>query len=119
MHQDFVAALRPHYEDALRYCRALCARSASEEAEDVLQQALFHALNEFGTLHEPARFKGESRDELESEFTVLRCSVTGQQLASAPTNLCWRTPRKVPSDLADNRTRSQADLLRSWEGVGQ
>ena len=33
----FLAALRPHYDDALRYSRALCARWSPDEAEDVLR----------------------------------------------------------------------------------
>lgn len=58
MHADaFAEALRPHYDDAVRYCRALCARGSPGDADDVLQQALLQALEHFGSLRDPARFR--------------------------------------------------------------
>ncbi len=54
---DFASALQPHYNDALRYCRALVARSSHTEAEDVLQEALLKALRHYDQLKEPAKFK--------------------------------------------------------------
>lgn len=58
MHADaFAAALEPHYDDAVRYCRALCARWSPGDADDVLQQALLQALEHFGSLRDPARFR--------------------------------------------------------------
>lgn len=53
----FARALRPHYDDAVRYCRALCARWAPSEAEDVLQTALLRAFEAFGRLRDPDRFR--------------------------------------------------------------
>ena len=53
----FAAALRPHYDDAVRYCRALCASWAPHEAEDVLQTALLRAYQAFPRLRDPARFR--------------------------------------------------------------
>jgi RNA polymerase sigma-70 factor (ECF subfamily) len=55
--EPFTDALRPHYDDALRYCRALCARWAPEEAEDVLQQSLLQAMEGFGSLRDGASFR--------------------------------------------------------------
>ncbi len=58
MHADaFAEALRPHYDDAVRYCRALCARWSPGDADDVLQQALLQALEHFGSLRDPAKFR--------------------------------------------------------------
>ncbi|HEX8281546.1 MAG TPA: RNA polymerase sigma factor [Chthoniobacterales bacterium] len=54
---DFVDALRPHYADALRYCRALCAGASSTEADDVLQQSLLLALRGYDSLHEAEKFR--------------------------------------------------------------
>lgn len=57
-HADaFEEALRPHYDDAVRYCRALCATWAPHEAEDVLQAALLRAYEGFGRLRDRARFR--------------------------------------------------------------
>ncbi|MEM1117027.1 MAG: RNA polymerase sigma factor [Bacteroidota bacterium] len=53
----FLAALRPHYDDALRYSRALCARWSPDEAEDVFQSALLQALEKHRTLRDPERFR--------------------------------------------------------------
>ncbi|GAB5536929.1 MAG: hypothetical protein Rubg2KO_31780 [Rubricoccaceae bacterium] len=53
----FLAALRPHYDDALRYSRALCARWSPQEAEDVFQSALLRALEKHATLRQPDRFR--------------------------------------------------------------
>ena len=53
----FLAALRPHYDDALRYSRALCARWSPDEAEDVFQTALLRALEKHAMLRQPARFR--------------------------------------------------------------
>jgi len=54
---SFIDALKPHYNDALRYCRLLCADWDVADAEDVLQQAMLQALEHFNDLREPAKFK--------------------------------------------------------------
>jgi RNA polymerase sigma-70 factor, ECF subfamily len=53
----FIELVKPHYNDALRYCRALCVGKHSEEAKDVLQQALLKAIENFGSLNEYPKFK--------------------------------------------------------------
>lgn len=53
----FLAALRPHYDDALRTCRALCAGWSPSQAEDVFQSALLRALERFDSLDDPSRFR--------------------------------------------------------------
>ncbi len=53
----FLAALRPHYDDALRYSRALCARWSPDQAEDVFQSALLRALERFGDLRDSRQFR--------------------------------------------------------------
>jgi RNA polymerase sigma-70 factor (ECF subfamily) len=55
--QPFLEALRPHYDDALRYCRALCAGWSPDEAEDVLHDALLRALERFDQLRDLAAFR--------------------------------------------------------------
>jgi len=56
-HAPFDEALRPHYGDALNYCRALCARWSPSEAEDVLQEALLKAFEHYRDLEHPERFR--------------------------------------------------------------
>jgi RNA polymerase sigma-70 factor (ECF subfamily) len=53
----FLELVKPHYNDALRYCRALCVGKHSEDAKDVLQQAFLRAIENFGMLKEEAKFK--------------------------------------------------------------
>ena len=53
----FLDALRPHYDDALRYCRGLCASWSPGEAEDAFQAALLRAHEAADTLRDPSRFR--------------------------------------------------------------
>ena len=53
----FLVALRPHYDDALRYCRGLYASGSPADAEDAFQSALLRALEGFGGLRDPERFR--------------------------------------------------------------
>lgn len=55
--REFTVLLEPHYNDALRYCRALCSRFSPDDAEDVLQQSFLQALENFGKLKNDSRFK--------------------------------------------------------------
>lgn len=54
---DFVDALRPHYDDALRYCHALTARAHHTQAEDLLQDALLKVLRNYCHLRDPSKFR--------------------------------------------------------------
>lgn len=53
----FIELVKPHYSDALRYCRALCSGKHSEDAKDVLQQAFLKAMENFGMLKDYSKFK--------------------------------------------------------------
>ncbi len=53
----FLDALRPHYDDALRTCRALCAGWSPDDAEDVFQSALLRALERSGQIRDRALFR--------------------------------------------------------------
>jgi len=55
--REFTQLLEPHYNDALRYARALCSGWSPDEAEDVLQQAFLHALVNFEGLHDSSKFR--------------------------------------------------------------
>lgn len=55
--KSFEEALKPHYDDALRYCTAICSDWSPDEAEDVLQQALLSAYEHFQELRDTGRFK--------------------------------------------------------------
>ncbi|HET7583678.1 MAG TPA: RNA polymerase sigma factor [Gemmatimonadaceae bacterium] len=57
MTDSFSDALQPCYADALRFCRALCARWSPSEAEDVLHDALLKALRGYDRLEDPTRFR--------------------------------------------------------------
>jgi len=54
---EFTQLLNPHYNDAVNYCRALCAGSNQAEAEEVLQQSLLKAFENVDSLAETKKFK--------------------------------------------------------------
>ena len=54
---DFITLLKPHYSDAVNYCRALCSGSSKAEAEDVMQQALMKGYEHFGSLEDQDKFR--------------------------------------------------------------
>ncbi len=53
----FIELLRPEYNDALAYCRALCSGRSAEDANDVIQQSLLKALERFSTLRNEDSFR--------------------------------------------------------------
>jgi RNA polymerase sigma-70 factor, ECF subfamily len=53
---EFLILLKPHYNKALHYCRALCRKGDTEEAEDVFQQSLLTALENFNGLKDHGKF---------------------------------------------------------------
>ena len=54
---EFTDLLKPHYNDAVNYCRALCSGTSKADAEDVLQQALLKAFEKSDSLREVAKFR--------------------------------------------------------------
>lgn len=54
---QFTELLKPHYNDALKYCRALCATWSASDAEDVLQQSFLLAFENFPSLKDEAKFR--------------------------------------------------------------
>lgn len=53
----FLELLKPEYNDAVNYCRALCAGWSPDDAEDVLQQALLNGLEGFDSLKDTGKFR--------------------------------------------------------------
>jgi RNA polymerase sigma-70 factor (ECF subfamily) len=53
----FLELLKPDYNDAVKYCRALCAHWSADDAEDVLQQSLLQALENFEKLNDITKFR--------------------------------------------------------------
>ena len=54
---EFTNILKPHYDDAVNYCRALCSGSSKAEAEDVMQMALLKAYESIDSLNEVEKFR--------------------------------------------------------------
>jgi RNA polymerase sigma-70 factor (ECF subfamily) len=54
---QFLELLKPNYNDAVKYCKALCARWSADDAEDVLQQALLQAMEGFDSLKDDSKFR--------------------------------------------------------------
>jgi RNA polymerase sigma-70 factor, ECF subfamily len=53
----FTELLKPHYNDALKYSRALCASWSPSDAEDVLQQSFLLAMENFSGLKDTSKFR--------------------------------------------------------------
>ena len=53
--EEFIALLRPHYNSAAQYCRALYG--GARDAEDCLQDALMAAMENFSALKEDEKFR--------------------------------------------------------------
>ncbi len=53
----FIELLKPHYNDALKYSRALSSNWSADDAEDVLQQSLLLALENFDSLKDTSKFR--------------------------------------------------------------
>jgi len=54
---DYLALLKPHYSDAVNYCRALCAGKSRVEAEDIFQEAMLKAYEKRGSLKDLNKFR--------------------------------------------------------------
>lgn len=54
---QFLELLKPCYNDALKYCKALCAKRSLDDAEDILQQSLLKALENFESLTDKSKFR--------------------------------------------------------------
>lgn len=53
----FIELLGPIYNDAARYCRALCSKRSPDDAEDILQQSILQALEKFYSLNDESKFR--------------------------------------------------------------
>ena len=111
----FLDALRPHYDDALRYCRGLCARWSPSEAEDAFQNALLRALDGVDGLDDPARFRPWL-------FRIVTNEVRAAQRRSF-----WRRFAPLPPDdaagplglVAADATAEARDLLDALARLGR
>jgi RNA polymerase sigma-70 factor, ECF subfamily len=53
----FLILLKPIYNDSLNYCRGLCRKGKLDEAEDIFQESMLKALENFGRLEDESKFK--------------------------------------------------------------
>jgi RNA polymerase sigma-70 factor (ECF subfamily) len=54
---DFLILLKPHYNAALKFCKALCRKGKAECAEDLIQHSLLKAIEKFDDLKDDKKFK--------------------------------------------------------------
>jgi RNA polymerase sigma-70 factor (ECF subfamily) len=55
--KKFLELVKPHYNNALKYSRALCAGWNSSEAEDVLQDSFLKAMENLHALRDETKFR--------------------------------------------------------------
>lgn len=53
----FIDLLKKEYSNALKYCKALCTKRSIDDAEDVLQQSLLKAFENFDSLSDHSKFR--------------------------------------------------------------
>jgi len=53
----FIELLKSEYDNAVKYCKALCSKRSTDDAEDVLQQSLLKAFENFDSLSDQSKFK--------------------------------------------------------------
>ncbi|MBN1634203.1 MAG: RNA polymerase sigma factor [Ignavibacteria bacterium] len=54
---EFLKLLKPYYNPALKYCRALSKRGSINSAEDLIQHSLLKAIEKFDDLKDDRKFK--------------------------------------------------------------
>jgi RNA polymerase sigma-70 factor (ECF subfamily) len=64
----FLEHLQPHYNDAVKYCRALTFRTSIDDADDLFQQSILKALESFEKLNEKEKFKSWFFKIITNEF---------------------------------------------------
>lgn len=55
--KKFLELVKPHYNNALKYCRALCAGWSPDDAEDVLQDSFLKAMENLHSLKDESKFR--------------------------------------------------------------
>jgi len=84
----FLEMLKPLYNDALKYCKALCSKRSADDANDVLQQSFLKALENFDSLTDRYKFRSWFFKIITREFyNLIR-------------NDFWK--KFIPSDDTDN-----------------
>jgi RNA polymerase sigma-70 factor, ECF subfamily len=53
----FLELIKPDYNNALNYCRGLCRKGRIDEAEDIFQESMLKALENFEHLEEESKFR--------------------------------------------------------------
>lgn len=54
---EFLKLLKPYYNSALKYCKALSRKGKAESAEDLIQHSLLKAMEKFDDLNDDKKFK--------------------------------------------------------------
>lgn len=54
---EFLKLLKPYYNPALKYCRALSKKAGSDGAQDLIQHSLLKAIEKFDDLKDDRKFK--------------------------------------------------------------
>lgn len=53
----FISLLKPHYNDAVNYCSALCYRQSRDDAGDLFQESMLKSLENIGSLKDESKFR--------------------------------------------------------------
>lgn len=92
----FIELLRPEYADALRYCRALCAKRTPDDADDVIQQSLLKALENFHRLKDHDKFRQWLFSIITREFyTWIRKDIWRKYLPSDDSRIFPEPPELI------------------------
>lgn len=55
--EKFISLLKPHYNDALNYCKGLCYKLSHDDARDLFQESMLKSLENIGSLKDDSKFR--------------------------------------------------------------
>jgi len=117
----FVKYLRPHYNDAVKYCRALTYRISIEDAEDLFQQSVLKGLENFSKLNEKDKFKSWFFKIITNEFINHTRKLFWKKFLPLDEKVNYSAPPEIFEEIAKRETNNilykALDMLNKKERV--
>ena len=109
--EDFIALLKPVYNNALKYCIALARNGV--DAKDLLQESLLKALENFAALKDEKKFKSWLFTILTRQYYALyHKSITKKAFLNESSYETTEFPQVFEKEIKD---QSQKDLLEAMD----
>ncbi|MBS1492703.1 MAG: RNA polymerase sigma factor [Bacteroidetes bacterium] len=102
----FLEHLRPHYNDAVKYCRALTYRISIDDAEDLFQQSVLKGLENFPKLKERDKFKSWFFKIITNEFINQTRKSFWKRYLPLDEKINHSKPPEIFEEIAKNETNN-------------